>query len=202
MLKYIFFLLAHPAVSVRITFCACWGVEVEPPPPVLGVLFYTEFAFCCSVQAGVSAGWDGGQGGPGQAGAGVRAVPWHCSGRKHQDWFFFFFSKWANKIWIFLIGSLQSRQHRERRFLKFSNFHFSCLRPWKTWRNISRQIDKNKFFFHCGFHDSLTLRHDMTPSSLKICWNILRHCNFLKGSVSRDFRPPVFFMIQTHLGPW
>ena len=22
-----------------------------------------------------------------------------------------------------------------------------------------------------------------------------------KGSVSRDFRPPVFFMIQTHLGP-
>ena len=24
----------------------------------------------------------------------------------------------------------------------------------------------------------------------------------LKGSVSQDFRPPVFFMIQTHLGPW
>ena len=23
-----------------------------------------------------------------------------------------------------------------------------------------------------------------------------------KGSVSRDFRPPVFFMIRTHLGPW
>ena len=24
----------------------------------------------------------------------------------------------------------------------------------------------------------------------------------IKGSVSRDFRPPVFFMIQNHLGPW
>ena len=23
----------------------------------------------------------------------------------------------------------------------------------------------------------------------------------IKGSVSRDFRPPVFFMNQTHLGP-
>ena len=23
----------------------------------------------------------------------------------------------------------------------------------------------------------------------------------VKGSVSRDFRPPVFFMIRTHLGP-
>ena len=25
--------------------------------------------------------------------------------------------------------------------------------------------------------------------------------SFIKGSVSRDFRPPVFFMIRTHLGP-
>ena len=25
---------------------------------------------------------------------------------------------------------------------------------------------------------------------------------YLKGSVSRDFRPQVFFMIRTHLGPW
>ena len=24
---------------------------------------------------------------------------------------------------------------------------------------------------------------------------------FVKGSVSRDFRPPVFFMTRTHLGP-
>ena len=31
---------------------------------------------------------------------------------------------------------------------------------------------------------------------------IITKQNKLKGSVSRDFRPPVFFMIRTHLGPW
>ena len=30
--------------------------------------------------------------------------------------------------------------------------------------------------------------------------NVNKMCTF-KGSVSRDFRPPFFFMIRTHLGP-
>ena len=35
-----------------------------------------------------------------------------------------------------------------------------------------------------------------------ICFNkLLMFYGSIKGSVSRGFRPPVFFMIRTHLGP-
>ena len=33
------------------------------------------------------------------------------------------------------------------------------------------------------------------------CQNNTITVGFFKGSVSRDFRPPVFFMMRTHLGP-
>ena len=51
-------------------------------------------------------------------------------------------------------------------------------------------------------HQSLTKKrnqNDVTTLGRKLLQNRIFT---LKGSVSRDFRPPVFFMIQTHLGPW
>ena len=58
-----------------------------------------------------------------------------------------------------------------------------------TWRSSrEQQVSWNRF--------SLIRVAVLWPET-RISWH-----SPLKGSVLRDFRPPVFFMLRTHLGPW
>ena len=62
---------------------------------------------------------------------------------------------------------------------------------------IAMQPQKSAFFH--GSEANLRVNWDSGQVS-KIYFTLM--ATIFKGSVSRDFRPPVFFMIQTHLGPW
>ena len=118
------------------------------------------------------------------------------------------FSKWLRSLeWISRLTIIFSACRKGAHFVKFLKRLIEYIKVRMRVQHVMQEspagflndiANKVRVHAHPACKD---IANKVRVSMRRKAWRT-RGLNGVKGSVSRDFRPPVFFMNRTHLGPW